>query len=75
VLGAVLDYGLAALEAACAEALQAGIASGDVMLTVLARLGDDPLARCYASENIGVVCVPTIAANLLVHLPSCWDAA
>ena len=37
VLGAVLDHGLAAVEAACAEALRAGIASGDVILTVLAR--------------------------------------
>jgi transposase len=37
VLGAVLDHGLDAVEAACAEALQAGIASGDVILTVLAR--------------------------------------
>jgi transposase len=37
VLGAGLDHGLTAVEAACAEALQAGIASGDVILTVLAR--------------------------------------
>jgi hypothetical protein len=37
VLGAVLDHGLTAVEAACAEALEAGIASGDVILTVLAR--------------------------------------
>ena len=37
VLGAVLDHGLAAVEAACGEALEAGIASGDVILTVLAR--------------------------------------
>src|ERR1700759_5808587 len=37
VLGAVLDHGLAAVEAACAEALAAGIASGDVILAVLAR--------------------------------------
>ena len=37
VLGAVLDHGLGAVEAACAEALAAGIASGDVILTVLAR--------------------------------------
>jgi hypothetical protein len=37
VLGAVLDHGLSAVEAACAEALEAGIASGDVILTVLAR--------------------------------------
>jgi hypothetical protein len=34
---AVLDHGLAAVEAACAEALEAGIANGDVILTVLAR--------------------------------------
>ena len=37
VLGAVLDHGLAVVEAACEEALEAGIASGDVILTVLAR--------------------------------------
>lgn len=37
ILNAVLDHGLAAVEAACAEALEAGIASGDVILTVLAR--------------------------------------
>jgi transposase len=37
VLSAVLDHGLAAVEAACAEALAAGIANGDVILTVLAR--------------------------------------
>jgi len=33
----VLDHGLGAVEAACAEALAAGIASGDVILTILAR--------------------------------------
>ena len=37
VLGAVLDHGLDAVEAACVETLEAGIASGDVILTVLAR--------------------------------------
>jgi hypothetical protein len=37
VLGAVLDHGLAAVEAACAKALEAGIASGEVILTVLAH--------------------------------------
>jgi hypothetical protein len=37
VLSAVLDHGLDAVEAACAEARSAGIASGDVILTVLAR--------------------------------------
>ena len=42
VLGAVLDHGLSAVEAACAEALEAGIASGDVILTVLARQRQPP---------------------------------
>jgi len=37
VLGAVLDHGLDAVETACAEASEAGIASGDVILAVLAR--------------------------------------
>jgi hypothetical protein len=37
VLGAVLDHGLDAVEAACVEALEAGIASGDVIIAVLAR--------------------------------------
>ena len=42
VLGAVLDHGLGAVEAACAEALAAGIASGDVILTILARHRQPP---------------------------------
>src|SRR5258705_12013379 len=37
VLGAVLDHGLAPGEAACAEAREAGIASGDVILRGLGR--------------------------------------
>jgi hypothetical protein len=37
ILGAVLDHGLPAVDAACAESLEAGIASGDVILAVLAR--------------------------------------
>jgi hypothetical protein len=36
-LHAETHHGLAAVEAACAEALVADIASGDVILTVLAR--------------------------------------
>lgn len=43
VPAAVLDHGLAAVEAACAEALEAGIASGDVILTVLARRRQPPM--------------------------------
>jgi hypothetical protein len=37
ILAAVLENGLAAVAAACEEALAAGIASGDVILTILAR--------------------------------------
>ena len=37
VLGAVPDHGLEAVEAACAEALEADIAGGDVIPAVLAR--------------------------------------
>ena len=37
VLGAVCDYGLSVVESAYAEALEAGIASADVILTVPAR--------------------------------------
>jgi hypothetical protein len=36
ILSSVLDHSLSAVESACAEALEAGIASGDVILTVLA---------------------------------------
>ena len=42
VRGGVLDHGLDAVEAACAEALSAGIANGDVILTVLARQRQPP---------------------------------
>jgi hypothetical protein len=57
VLGAVLDHGLAAVEAACTEALEAGIASGDVILTVLARQrqpappAQHHHARCASPED------------------------
>jgi transposase len=44
VLGAVLDHGLEAVKAACAEALAAGIANGDVILTILARHRQPPPA-------------------------------
>jgi hypothetical protein len=43
VLGAVPDHGLDAVEAACTEALTAGIASGDVILAVLARQRQPPM--------------------------------
>ena len=42
VLAAVLAHGLSAVEDACVEALAAGLASGDVILTVLARRHQPP---------------------------------
>ncbi len=51
VLGAVLAHGLSAVEAACAEALAAGIASGDVILTVL-RAGTNPRRRLRSPRRM-----------------------
>jgi transposase len=42
VLAAVLDDGLAAVEAACAEALRDGVHSADVILNILARRREPP---------------------------------
>ena len=44
ILGAVLDHGIEAVEAACVEALSAGIAHSDVILTTLARQQQPPEA-------------------------------
>jgi hypothetical protein len=52
VLGAVLDHGLDAVEAACAEALLAGIASGDVILTVLARQQQPPTPPSITTPDV-----------------------
>ena len=55
ILTAVLSDGLAAVEAACAEALREGVHSADVVLNILARqreaagAGDDPHPRCAAA--------------------------
>ena len=51
VLGAVLDHGLGAVEAACTEALRAGLASGDVILTVLARQRQPPAAPSITTPD------------------------
>jgi len=44
ILGAVLDHGIEAVEAACVEALSAGIAHSDVILSTLARQQQPPEA-------------------------------
>ena len=53
VLAAVLTDGLAAVDAACAEALAAGIASADVILNVLARRQQpDPVPPVQTPERL-----------------------
>ena len=42
ILAAVLSDGLAAVEAACAEALREGVHSADVVLNILARQREPP---------------------------------
>jgi hypothetical protein len=44
ILAAVLSDGLQAVEAACAEAIEAGIASADVILNILARQQPQPVS-------------------------------
>src|SRR5215831_14968988 len=43
VLGLVPDHGIGAVEQACAEALEAGIASGDVIVAIMARRHQPPI--------------------------------
>ena len=51
ILAAAPDHGVAAVEAACAEALQAGIASGDVILAILARQRQPPPAPSITTPD------------------------
>jgi len=59
VLSAVLSDGLAAVEAACAEALAGGVHSADVVLNILSR----------QRESDPVPTILTPAALRLRHLP------
>ena len=47
----MIDYGVSAVDAACAEALAAGIASGDVILTVLARRRQPEMPPCITTPD------------------------
>jgi ATP-dependent Lhr-like helicase len=38
-----------------------------------AYLGDDLLARCYASERIDAARIPGIASDLVTRLSTDWD--
>jgi hypothetical protein len=59
ILAAVLSDGLPAVEAACAEALAEGVHSVDVILNILARQREPPLAAA----------IPTPEALKLRHAP------
>ena len=59
ILTAVLTDGLQAVEAACAEALSAGIASADVVLNVLARQQPlSPLPPMLTPEHLQLTHMP-----------------
>ena len=61
ILSAVLTDGLHAVEAACAESLDAGVASADVVLNALARrCGPEPAPPILTPERLTLT-VPPIA--------------
>ena len=60
LLTAVLSDGLVAVEAACAEALEAGTHSADVILNILARRNEPPApAPIMAPDELQLVRAPT----------------
>lgn len=61
ILAAVLTDSLAAVEAACAESLEAGIASADVILNALARRLEPEPARPVLTPERLTLAVPPIA--------------
>jgi hypothetical protein len=59
ILGAVLSDGLPAVEAACAEALKAGVHSAEVILNILARRRDPgPPITIMTPEALRLTCAP-----------------
>lgn len=62
ILSAVSIYGIDAVVIACAEALDAGIASRDVVLNILCRIYDDPdTSQCETPVHLPELIVPPIA--------------
>ncbi|ATQ67851.1 hypothetical protein Ms3S1_16030 [Methylosinus sp. 3S-1] len=59
ILAAVVDDGLTAVEAACAEALGQGVHSADVILNILARRREPPPPPA----------IPTPQSLTLLHMP------
>jgi len=69
ILAAVLSDGLAAVEAACAEALADGVHSADVVLNILARHRDPgPLAPILAPEALHLRQAPVADCARYDHL-------
>ena len=59
ILSAVLDDGLLAVEAACAEALSEDVCSASVILNILARTKDPtPPATILTPEALRLRCAP-----------------
>ena len=59
ILSAVLTDGLQAVETACAESLDAGVASADVVLNVLARhSGQEPTPPILTPERLALTVLP-----------------
>lgn len=61
VLSGVLDHGLDAVEAACAEALEAGIHNGDVILAILARQLQPPQPPSIITPDALALKAPPLA--------------
>jgi hypothetical protein len=59
ILAAIVDDGLTAVEAACAEALAQGVHSADVILNILARRREPPPPPA----------IPTPQSLTLLHMP------
>ena len=59
ILSAVLEDGLAAVDAACAEALGEGVCSASVILNILARRKDPaPVVTILTPEALRLRCAP-----------------
>ena len=62
ILSAVSSYGLEAVLDACAEALDAGTVSSDLVLNILSRADDEPLvAECQPPAHLPKLSLPPIA--------------
>ncbi len=62
ILGAIAIYGLEAVTAACSDALAMGIASRDVVLTMLSRIHDVPdMTECDMPSHLPELKAPPLA--------------